>query len=642
MTRDTRTQLLAGACLLASIAGLAVTSIALTESVGQNKLAYTEVVEEGAPPQVALGIAMGAFRGIFVNFLWMRANDLKEAGRYYEAMDLASTITKLQPRFPQVWAFHAWNMAYNISVMTQTPEERWHWVQSGIRLLRDQGVPANPSDLLVHKELAWIYLHKIQGYTDDANPYYKRRHAQEWNELLGDPPRPDPLGVDRAGQIRAYVDWLKPIADAPDSLAKDEPLARELWDRLKSEAQVTTDNQLCRRFAVHEEIRQSGQRALLEAGMSPKFTAMKALIDDPKYASTWPKLLAMARKRVLVHEYRMEPARMIRYTQKYGPIDWRHPAAHALYWSARGVEEALLRVSESNEKDYDFLNVDRLVMQSLQELWRSGELYYDTLGGQYVTMPDPYFIEGYGNVVGEVVERSWADKASRVYSFYSAGYENFLIDVVRFLYRRGQLEEANRYYDKLRLFPGQNLNDPARSERFAKPLPQFVTDEVWDRYTSPSVAQADVMASLQGAFASLLAGNDEAFRRQRDYAIAAHKYFFDNQFRLTVASGEWARLESYMSRDFSEVAGLVFNLFLGVLSIDDAERLYGRADDGLKLYAYDALAQRFRESLDQAGAAGGRKFDLVFPPPPGLEAFREAIRQRQEAADREAPAVAPK
>src|SRR5207253_542677 len=83
---------------------------------------------EGQPPQVAVGIAMGAFRGLFVNILWIRANQLKEDGRYHESMDLARAITQLQPRFPQVWVFHAWNMAYNISVATQTPDERWRWV----------------------------------------------------------------------------------------------------------------------------------------------------------------------------------------------------------------------------------------------------------------------------------------------------------------------------------------------------------------------------------------------------------------------------------------------------------------------------------------------------------------------------------
>ena len=33
------------------------------------------------------------FRGVFVNWLWMRANELKEAGRYHESVELASAIT---------------------------------------------------------------------------------------------------------------------------------------------------------------------------------------------------------------------------------------------------------------------------------------------------------------------------------------------------------------------------------------------------------------------------------------------------------------------------------------------------------------------------------------------------------------------
>src|SRR5262249_44510148 len=153
----------------------AVLATGLTASAGRSRLLYTQRAEDSQTWEEGVGVAMGAFRGLFVNMLWIRANNLKEAGRYYEAMDPASTITKLQPRFPQVWAFHAWNMAYNISVTTQTPQERWQWVQSGIRLLRDQGIPANPNDLTLHRELAWIYLHKIQGFMDDANPYYKRQ-----------------------------------------------------------------------------------------------------------------------------------------------------------------------------------------------------------------------------------------------------------------------------------------------------------------------------------------------------------------------------------------------------------------------------------------------------------------------------------
>ena len=33
----------------------------------------------------------------------------------------------------------------------------------------------------------------------------------------------------------------------------------------------------------------------------------------------------------LLHHFHMESDRMIRYTQKYGPMDWRHAGAHAVY-----------------------------------------------------------------------------------------------------------------------------------------------------------------------------------------------------------------------------------------------------------------------------------------------------------------------
>ena len=101
------------------MAGSALLAVSLSNSAGRNRLSYTVTLEQGDPPQVAIGIAMGAFRGLFVNFLWVRANTLKEEGKYHEAMDLARAITTLQPRFPDVWVFHAWNMAYNISVTTR-------------------------------------------------------------------------------------------------------------------------------------------------------------------------------------------------------------------------------------------------------------------------------------------------------------------------------------------------------------------------------------------------------------------------------------------------------------------------------------------------------------------------------------------
>ena len=64
------------------------------------------------------------------------------------------------------------------------------------------------------------------------------------------------------------------------------------------------------------------------------------LSDAELWKKAWDPLLGYLRKRTIVDTYHMEPDRMLRYTRKYGPMDWRHPASHAVYWAARGVERA--------------------------------------------------------------------------------------------------------------------------------------------------------------------------------------------------------------------------------------------------------------------------------------------------------------
>ena len=63
---------------------------------------------ENAPPVLAFTtVALGGFRGLISNLLWIRANDLQEEDKFFEMMQLADWITKLEPHFPQVWVFQA-------------------------------------------------------------------------------------------------------------------------------------------------------------------------------------------------------------------------------------------------------------------------------------------------------------------------------------------------------------------------------------------------------------------------------------------------------------------------------------------------------------------------------------------------------
>src|SRR5271170_3511589 len=144
---------------------------------------------ENAPPLLAFTtVALGGFRGLIANALWMRANDLQNDDKYYEMAQLADWITDLEPHFTQVWTVQAWNMAYNISVKFKEPEDRWHWLERGIVLLRDRGIPLNPDSALLYRELSWLFQHKMGQNLDDAQRIYKLRWAQEMQNVLGGHP----------------------------------------------------------------------------------------------------------------------------------------------------------------------------------------------------------------------------------------------------------------------------------------------------------------------------------------------------------------------------------------------------------------------------------------------------------------------
>lgn len=202
---------------------------ALMEPINEQRadlqLTFNPQVTENLPAtEAVLYTSLGCFRGLIANMLWMRANTLKENGQFYEAMELSDLISRLQPRFPQVWIFNSWNMAYNISVATHTARERWMWVNAGVELLRDRGIPMNPTSSGLHRQLSWIFLHKIGQYSDDMHWYYKQRLALEWQELLGVPP---------AGSTTAALAWFAPIAEMDQRYFAVDELTSRTQDQLR-------------------------------------------------------------------------------------------------------------------------------------------------------------------------------------------------------------------------------------------------------------------------------------------------------------------------------------------------------------------------------------------------------------------------
>lgn len=646
MVHNTRVRMIALACMLAGLIGSGYFGTRITASSGRHGLSYTDTAAENDPPMVALGVAMGALRGVFVNYLWIRATQKKEDGQYYEAVELADWITRLQPRLPAVWTFHAWNMAYNISVTTHTPEERWGWVNAGIRLLRNRGLRANPNDMHMHKELAWIFLHKVAGFTDDSNQYYKRQFAYEWQNILGRKPVIDPERRDRESVIQQYVAWIQPIVDAPSSmssLAERNPRAAEIAQAYESMLGEQPGHRLLERYTLHTELVAAARIEAIKDSAGAKTRAFIELMDRYPPGDDWDDLLNHLRKRVLEDEYFMEPVRMVHVIKKFGPVDWRMPAAHSLYWGVRGTDVGRMEVNEHNAESLDFVNAYRLVMQSVQDLWRFGDLYYNYLDVHenrqaYMQMvPNPYFVESYGGMLEEITRVSGLFEAERrAYRQYSAGYMNFMRDAVRFFYRRGDRQQALYWYDQLRNFKGVNINDTTFIDEVSLPLDQFADKQIYDSMGSPQVAVSEVYGALQGAFTQgLLAGNVDVFNGMWEYARKAHAYYFSEQFRNVVAATNGARME-FMDRDFPFLAGNAFTNMIASLRYDEAELLFGNAPEDLKRYAYDGLTIRFKDFINEQHRLGNIDvdFDTAFPEPAGMaqhrSEFDRKMQQRRE------------
>ena len=82
-------------------------------------LTRTEPLKNAPPVLAFTTVALGGFRGLISNALWIRAGELQENDKFFEMAQLADWITKLEPHFVQVWLVQAWNMAYNISVKVE-------------------------------------------------------------------------------------------------------------------------------------------------------------------------------------------------------------------------------------------------------------------------------------------------------------------------------------------------------------------------------------------------------------------------------------------------------------------------------------------------------------------------------------------
>lgn len=657
--QDRLVQIIAPLVLIASLACCGTLLPSILKQSDDHVLRYTNVSVEGAPPFVVLGTAIGAVRGLIVDYLWIKANAMKEKGLFYEAMTDADLITKLQPRFAAVWAFHGHNMAYNISVATNTPQERWEWVNAGIRLVRNQGLRYNPNDLALHRELAFWFAHKIEGVSDDAHLYYKRELCREWHLLLGQPPQ----------EHEQRVLWIKEIAEAPETLVAAEQRTPGVMKLVEQLRQTFPAEQIRVKFALNKQFlngyamwqavkQQSAVAQLLKYEQQlrqsdPYFSTFDKLASDPEFQPAWKTLLAHVRKRVLKDEYNMDPVLMQRYTSELGPIDWRHGSAHALYWARRGSEFGKGRLS-----DYDIfisLNNDSQQITAMQDLARSGRISYDLFAANEMPgrFPEPRWID----VIAEQFHVMYA----RNYDIRGAGADRFVNFLQNFMdsaicewYRAGETARAQKLMDMMNELFGKP--GPLFNNKYQKPMDLFVWEATYDQYQAqPHLAPRDVSASLRYGFkVGILLNRSEVLLDSLRFANLVTTWFKKNAWNdYTTKFGE-GRIKDIIG-DLDESADLAYLQMIvdpGITLLDrktiwsntdrvEAEvirkdaSLLNRPAPLFRALVYDRAKPILEQQFMMSELSQSMTFDEAFGPPPGLDMAREYLLKRQQDRERE-------
>ncbi|NBQ15641.1 MAG: hypothetical protein EBU31_13805, partial [Proteobacteria bacterium] len=87
--RDRPVQFLSVLLALLALVGAGALLPRIVTASDEAKLRYTDVSLEGAPPIVAVGAAVGALRGLVVDYLWIRLQQMRELGQFYDARNLA-------------------------------------------------------------------------------------------------------------------------------------------------------------------------------------------------------------------------------------------------------------------------------------------------------------------------------------------------------------------------------------------------------------------------------------------------------------------------------------------------------------------------------------------------------------------------
>jgi hypothetical protein len=323
--------------------------------------------------------------------------------------------------------------------------------------------------------------------------------------------------------LEEEIDAFRPIAEAPldpESLIRDDPDVALFVQRL-GDLGLSPDRSLLdfiARYMRTEAEAVNLRKKDPESERNQQIDARLKLLTDPETAGPRDRLLAALRSSVLRTELKLDPKWMLALMEKYGPIDWRTPFAHALYWASMGdmVTKGALNLDAA-----DSMNTARFIFFALHNMNRQGRCIlgpnWDEPFKSYIELlPDPRFIDALHQAYLEIgKEQDGYDPDFREGTSgprYHVGHVNFLQTAVRELFYKGDEEslvKANKYYRWLRDYDLDQVTGEVKPQ-YLQPLEDFVAWQLPDLLETSKGATLFIGSWIDRSLKELSIGNLEA------------------------------------------------------------------------------------------------------------------------------------
>jgi len=202
---------------------------------------------------------------------------------------------------------------------------------------------------------------------------------------------------------------------------------------------------------------------------------------------------AAARARRLREEFKMDPAIMKEVDQQYGPLEWRLPESHAIYWAVVGKRNA--------RKKEELIQLRRVIYQSMDLAFKRGRLI-ENKGGEGFRFGENIDLVEKTNAAYE--EAMAEDQEMR--DHIARAHKNFLLNAVNYLYVHSRPRDAERWFKIVK-------------EKYPKDYPENMTlDEyVLSRFgedlgeTDMNRTISNIYGALEQSYLNLIDGETDTY-----------------------------------------------------------------------------------------------------------------------------------